>query len=83
MARGGVVDHEALTEVLETNSIKYALLDTTFPEPLPADHRMWKLKNCFIFPHYATNTMAVREALVNEIQPIIEGTLPTTKKSAM
>ncbi|CAB9503868.1 Glyoxylate/hydroxypyruvate reductase B [Seminavis robusta] len=72
IARGGLVDHEALTEILEKNAIKYALLDTTFPEPLPADHRLWGLKNCYIFPHYATNTMAVREALVNEIQPIIE-----------
>ena len=73
VARGAVVDHEALTEALENKAIKYALLDTTFPEPLPADHRLWKLENTFIFPHYATNTMAVRESLVNEIQPIIEG----------
>lgn len=72
IARGAVVDHEALTETLEQKKIKYALLDTTFPEPLPADHRLWGMKNCYIFPHYATNTMAVREALVNEIQPIIE-----------
>ena len=73
VARGGLVDHEALTEIMEQKAIKYALLDTTFPEPLPADHRLWKLENTFIFPHYATNTMAVRESLVNEIQPIIEG----------
>mmetsp|Transcript_21337 Transcript_21337/g.43840 ORF Transcript_21337/g.43840 Transcript_21337/m.43840 type:complete len:905 (+) Transcript_21337:130-2844(+) len=72
MSRGKVVDTDALTEALEKKSIKYALLDTTFPEPLPADHRLWGLENCFIFPHYATNTMAVREALVSEIQPIIE-----------
>lgn len=72
VARGGLVDHVALTEALENKSIKYALLDTTFPEPLPADHRLWKLENTYIFPHYATNTMAVRESLVNEIQPIIE-----------
>jgi len=72
MARGKIVDHEALTEILEQDKIKYAILDTTFPEPLPADHRLWSLKNCFIFPHYATNTLAVRESLVHEIQPIIE-----------
>jgi len=72
VARGAVVDHEALTEILEKKAIMYALLDTTFPEPLPEDHRLWKLENTYILPHYATNTMAVREALVNEIQPIIE-----------
>jgi glyoxylate/hydroxypyruvate reductase len=72
VSRGKVVDTDALTEALENKLIKYAILNTTFPEPLPADHRLWKVKNCFIFPHYATNTMDVREALVSEIQPIIE-----------
>mmetsp|Transcript_15308 Transcript_15308/g.32913 ORF Transcript_15308/g.32913 Transcript_15308/m.32913 type:complete len:909 (-) Transcript_15308:88-2814(-) len=71
MARGKVVDTDALTEALETKAIKYAILDTTYPEPLPSTHALWSLDNCFIFPHYATNTMAVREALVNEIEPII------------
>ncbi|KAL7543976.1 hypothetical protein ACHAXR_013456 [Thalassiosira sp. AJA248-18] len=72
MSRGAVVDTDALTEALEKKAIKYAILDTTYPEPLPSDHALWNLDNCFIFPHYATNTMAVREALVSEIQPIIE-----------
>ncbi|KAL7536591.1 LOW QUALITY PROTEIN: hypothetical protein ACHAWF_005504 [Thalassiosira exigua] len=38
MSRGKVVDTDALTEALEKKSIKYAILDTTYPEPLPADH---------------------------------------------
>jgi len=71
MSRGKVVDTDALTEALETKAIKYAILDTTYPEPLPIEHPLWNLDNCFIFPHYATNTMAVREALVSEIEPII------------
>jgi len=71
MSRGKIVDTDALTEALETKAIKYAILDTTYPEPLPSDHALWSLENCFIFPHYATNTMAVREALVSEIEPII------------
>ena len=71
MSRGKVVDTDALTEALKTKSIKYAILDTTYPEPLPSGHPLWNLDNCFVFPHYATNTMAVREALVSEIEPII------------
>ena len=71
MSRGKIVDTDALTEALEKKAIKYAILDTTYPEPLPTQHPLWDLDNCFIFPHYATNTMAVREALVNEIEPII------------
>lgn len=72
MARGKVVDTDALTAALEAKQIKYAILDTTFPEPLPDDHPLWSIDNCFILPHYATNTMAVRKALVEEIQPIVE-----------
>ena len=72
MARGKVVDTEALSRALEKKQFKYAILDTTFPEPLPDDHPLWKMENCFIFPHYATNTMAVRKTLVEEIQPLVE-----------
>lgn len=72
VARGKVVDTDALTEALENKAIKYAILDTTFPEPLPKEHKLWKMENCHIFPHYATNTMAVRKALVEDIQPIIQ-----------
>ncbi|KAK1739142.1 formate dehydrogenase [Skeletonema marinoi] len=72
VSRGKVVDTDALTEALENKSIRYAILDCTYPEPLPADHPLWKKDNCFIFPHYATNTMDVREKLVTDIQPIIE-----------
>jgi lactate dehydrogenase-like 2-hydroxyacid dehydrogenase/ribulose-5-phosphate 4-epimerase/fuculose-1-phosphate aldolase/SAM-dependent methyltransferase len=72
MSRGKIVDTDALTETLRNKKIKYAILDTTFPEPLPADHPLWTTEKCFILPHYATNTMAVREALVSDIQPIIE-----------
>jgi len=71
MSRGKIVDTDALTEALEKKAIKYAILDTTYPEPLPSEHPLWDMENCFIFPHYATNTMAVREALVSEIEPII------------
>jgi len=72
MSRGKVVDTNALTESLRAKKIQYAILDTTFPEPLPKEHDLWSMEGCFILPHYATNTMAVREALVGDIQPIVE-----------
>jgi phosphoglycerate dehydrogenase-like enzyme len=72
VSRGKIVDTDALTEALEKKTIRYAILDCTYPEPLPAEHPLWKKDNCFIFPHYATNTMDVREKLVTDIQPIIE-----------
>lgn len=72
LSRGGVVDTEALPQALEAKQFRYAILDTTAPEPLPEGHRLWSLPNCFILPHFATNTLAVRQALVDDIQPIIE-----------
>jgi lactate dehydrogenase-like 2-hydroxyacid dehydrogenase/ubiquinone/menaquinone biosynthesis C-methylase UbiE len=72
LSRGGVVDTEALTQSLQAKQFRYAILDTTAPEPLPPDHPLWSVSNCFIFPHFATNTMAVRRALVQDIQPLIE-----------
>ena len=51
VARGGVVDTEALTEMLEQGLIHGAGLDVTEPEPLPRDHRLLKMPNVVITPH--------------------------------
>lgn len=51
-ARGPVVDTEALTAELATGRIG-AAMDVTDPEPLPADHPLWRLPNVFITPHVA------------------------------
>jgi phosphoglycerate dehydrogenase-like enzyme len=51
IARGAVVDQEALQAALEAKSIGAAFLDVTTPEPLPADHPLWALENCHISMH--------------------------------
>jgi phosphoglycerate dehydrogenase-like enzyme len=51
-ARGALVDHDALTGELRSGRLS-AILDVTDPEPLPADHPLWTLPNCFITPHTA------------------------------
>ena len=53
VARGGVVDEEALVEALEARTIKGATLDVTEPEPLPPTSLLWGLDNCVITPHGA------------------------------
>ena len=50
VARGGIVDTDALVQELQSGRIS-AALDVTDPEPLPLDHPLWKLKNCLISPH--------------------------------
>ncbi|MFI8435318.1 hydroxyacid dehydrogenase [Streptomyces sp. NPDC079020] len=51
-ARGPLVDTEALTAHLVSGRLD-AVLDVTFPEPLPPDHPLWDLPNVFITPHLA------------------------------
>ena len=50
VARGVVVDTEALLAELKTGRIS-AALDVTEPEPLPADHPLWSLPNVIITSH--------------------------------
>lgn len=50
VARGVVVDTDALVAELDTGRIN-AALDVTEPEPLPADHPLWSLPNVIITSH--------------------------------
>lgn len=62
VARGGLVDTDALVAAVETGSIGGAALDVTDPEPLPDGHRLWDLPNAVVTPHVAnTWDMAVPE----------------------
>jgi len=62
VARGGLVDTEALVDALKRKAIGGAALDVTDPEPLPADHPLWGLDDVIITSHTAnTFRMAVPE----------------------
>jgi phosphoglycerate dehydrogenase-like enzyme len=51
LARGGVVDEDALLQVLRFGGIAGAALDVFSQEPLPEDHPFWTLPNVLITPH--------------------------------
>ena len=51
IARGTVVDQDALIATLKANGIASAFLDVTDPEPLPADHPLWALDNAHVTMH--------------------------------
>ena len=53
VARGSLVDTEALVRALNQKSIAGAALDVTEPEPLPEDHPLWASENTIITPHIA------------------------------
>ena len=67
VARGGVVDTEALVEALRAGQIGGAALDVTDPEPLPAGHPLWDLPNCLITPHTADTEEMTRPLLAGRI----------------
>lgn len=62
-ARGGIVDSDALVEALKNNSIAYAALDVTEPEPIAANHPLVTLDNCIVVPHLGSATWATRERM--------------------
>ena len=53
LARGGVVDEQALITALEKDQIAGAALDVFSQEPLPKDHPFWSMKNVIVIPHLA------------------------------
>ncbi|RQG86143.1 D-2-hydroxyacid dehydrogenase [Natrarchaeobius halalkaliphilus] len=56
VARGPVIDTDALVGALRSNWIRGASLDVTDPEPLPEEHPLWTFDNVQITPHNAGHT---------------------------
>jgi phosphoglycerate dehydrogenase-like enzyme len=71
IARGGVVDEDALIQALENGQIAGAGLDTFVQEPLPPDHPFWRMENVIITPHLG----GFNDAYVDKALPIIEKNL--------
>lgn len=61
IARGEIVDQEALVAALKNGTIFAAGLDVMTPEPLPADNELLKLPNAVIVPHLGSATERTRE----------------------
>lgn len=79
VGRGSAIDTEALCDALENRQLLGAALDVTDPEPLPREHRLWKMKNAVITPHISggfslneTKERIVRIAAHN-LKSLIEG----------
>lgn len=51
MARGPIIDQDALVAALHAGEIAGAGLDVTDPEPLPEDSPLWDAPNVLITPH--------------------------------
>ena len=65
VARGSLIDTDALVQALRDGTILGAGLDVTDPEPLPDGHPLWEFGNVIITPHLA-NPESVEEPLLAE-----------------
>ncbi len=53
IARGGIVEENALLETLQSGQIAGAGIDVCETEPLPAESPLWEAPNLIITPHFA------------------------------
>jgi phosphoglycerate dehydrogenase-like enzyme len=65
VARGKVVDEDALIEALREKRIAAAGLDVTREEPLPAASPLWAMPNVLITPHTAGETQAYEDRVID------------------
>lgn len=68
VARGGHVDTEALVAALRQNAIAGAALDVVEPEPLPANHPLWRMDRVIITPHVGVTWSMAREGLARRLE---------------
>jgi phosphoglycerate dehydrogenase-like enzyme len=55
IARGRIINTDALIAALKEGRLAGAALDVTDPEPLPAGHALWSAPNVLITPHIAAD----------------------------
>jgi phosphoglycerate dehydrogenase-like enzyme len=56
VARGGLVDQNALVEALADGRVRGAVLDVLEPEPLPPESPLWSLPNVIVTSHISGGT---------------------------
>ena len=71
VARGAVVDTDALVAELESGRLR-AALDVTSPEPLPQDHPLWRCPNVLITPHVGGDSDAMAPRIARLLRRQVE-----------
>lgn len=66
IARGSLIDDEALLDALDAGQISLATLDVTEPEPLPAGHRFYSHRQIRLSPHISPSTDHIVTALIDK-----------------
>ncbi|MBA3479483.1 MAG: D-2-hydroxyacid dehydrogenase [Lautropia sp.] len=72
VARGPVVNQEALVEALEQGRIAGAALDCVREEPLPVSAPLWHIDNLLITPHTAGETRKYEDNVIDLLMENLE-----------
>ena len=75
VARGGLVDEDALVAALKEKRIAGAAVDVYGAEPLPADHPLRKLDSVVLTPHLGASTAEAQRNVANEIAEAVRAAL--------
>lgn len=75
VARGDIIDEDALIYALENDLIRGAGLDVTKVEPLPQDSKLWILDNVYITPHSSNVSPYLRKRLVEAMEVTLNNIL--------
>jgi D-2-hydroxyacid dehydrogenase (NADP+) len=77
VARGGIVDEQALIRALQAGWIAGAGLDVFATEPLPSDSPLWTLPNVILSPHVSGTredyVLAATRVFVDNLHRYLEG----------
>jgi phosphoglycerate dehydrogenase-like enzyme len=71
LARGELVDEDALIKALKAGQIAGAGLDAFCEEPLPKGHPFWGMRNVIVTPHIA----GMSDIYVEQTLPVVEENL--------
>jgi phosphoglycerate dehydrogenase-like enzyme len=57
MARGLIIDQNALCDKLDRQELAGAVLDVFVPEPVPSESRLWATRNLIMTPHVSSDDL--------------------------
>jgi D-3-phosphoglycerate dehydrogenase len=71
VARGGIIDEQALADALKAGTVGGAGLDVFSQEPPPADHPLLKAPNVVLTPHLGASTVEAQESVAREAAQLL------------
>eukprot|EP00250_Pteridium_aquilinum_P007114 c16902_g1_i1 orf=112-2001(+) len=75
VARGGVIDEEALVQALDSGVVTQAALDVFTEEPPEQDNKLVLHENVIVTPHLGASTAEAQEGVAVEIAEAVVGAL--------